>query len=184
MVPRLPAATAGHHTKTHLEATTRRSPSRTAAALATATRQSVTTSTRRLSRSSERQPHRRIEALDIVCVAAWSNPARRSIVVEQKFDHREWSVSTVASISEGRSVAVRRPTNASRASIARQVNIQRARYASAVLGSLARSQQGRPTAQIQQLLRNSLTPLGVRLSSAKLHQLAADIAAGRPVALS
>lgn len=64
-----------------------------------------------------------------------------------------------------------------------QVNMQRAPYASAVLGSLARSQQGRPTAQIQQLLRNSLTPLGVRFSSAKLHQLAADIAAGRPVAL-
>jgi hypothetical protein len=45
--------------------------------------------------------------------------------------------------------------NASRATIARQVNNQRSRYAGAVLRSLARSQQGRPTAQIQHLLRNS-----------------------------
>lgn len=73
---------------------------------------------------------------------------------------------------------------ASRPSIASQVKQQRARYAGAVLGSLARSQQGRSTAQIQHLLRNALTPLGIRLSSAKLQQLAADIAAGRPVALS
>jgi hypothetical protein len=63
------------------------------------------------------------------------------------------------------------------------VNNQRSRYAGAVLRSLARSQQGRPTAHIQHLLRNSLTPLGVRLPSAKLHQLATDIAAGRPVTL-
>jgi hypothetical protein len=51
--------------------------------------------------------------------------------------------------------------NASRAGIARQVNDQRSRFAGAVLPSLARSQQGRPTAQFQHLLRNSLTPLGV-----------------------
>ena len=92
-------------------------------------------------------------------------------------------MSSAGSISVGRSGPVRSSTNTSRAAIARQVKMQRARYASAVLGSLARSQQGRPTAQVQLLLRNSLTPLGVRLSSAKLHQLAADIAAGRPVAL-
>ena len=79
--------------------------------------------------------------------------------------------------------AHRRP-NRSRTSIAGQVNQQRTRYAAAVLGSLARTQQGRPATQIQQLLRNALTPLGIRLSPAKLHQLAGDIAAGRPVALS
>ena len=68
--------------------------------------------------------------------------------------------------------------------IARQVKHQRDRYACSVLGSLARSQQARPTAQIQHLLCNSLTPIGVRLSSAKLQQLAADIAVGGPVAVS
>ena len=93
-------------------------------------------------------------------------------------------MSPAASVSEGRSVPMRARAGASRADIARQVNTQRHRYAAAVLGSLARSQQGRPTAHIQHLLRTSLTPLGVRLSPAKLHQLATDIAAGRPVALS
>ena len=93
-------------------------------------------------------------------------------------------MSAAASTAERRSGPVRGRPNASRARVARQVNSQRSRYAGAVLRSLARSQQGRPTAHIQHLLRNSLTPLGVRLSSAKLHQLATDIAAGRPVALS
>lgn len=74
--------------------------------------------------------------------------------------------------------------NRSRASVAGQVKQQRIRYAGAILGSLARSQQGRPATQIQHLLRDALTPLGIRLPPAKLHQLAADIAAGRPVALS
>ena len=93
-------------------------------------------------------------------------------------------MSAAASVSEGRSVPTRARAGASRAEIARQVNTQRHRYAAAVLGSLARSQQGRPTAHIQHLLRNSLTPLGIRLAPARLHQLAADIAAGRPVTLS
>jgi hypothetical protein len=53
----------------------------------------------------------------------------------------------------------------------------------AVLRVLARSQRGRPTAQVQRMLRDSLSPLGVRLSPAALHELAADIAAGRPVEL-
>jgi hypothetical protein len=98
---------------------------------------------------------------------------------------RSWGVvmGAAACAAERRSGPVRDRPNASRASVARQVNRQRGRYAGAVLRSLARSQQGRPTAHIQRLLRNSLTPLGVRLSSAKLHQLATDIAAGRPVAL-
>jgi hypothetical protein len=93
-------------------------------------------------------------------------------------------MSAAASAAERQSGPVRGRPNASRASVARQVNSQRSRYAGAVLRSLARSQQGRPTAHIQRLLRNSLTPLGVRLPSAKLHQLATDIAAGRPVTLS
>ena len=93
-------------------------------------------------------------------------------------------MSAAAAAGHRRSVPVQGRTTTSRTSYTDQVNHQRRRYAGAVLGSLARSQQGRPAAQIQQLLRNSLTPLGVRLSPAKLHQLATDIAAGRPVALS
>jgi len=61
---------------------------------------------------------------------------------------------------------------------------QRRGYARAVLQALARTQHGRPTTQVQRVLRESLTPLGVRLSTARLHQLATDIAAGRPVELT
>jgi hypothetical protein len=60
---------------------------------------------------------------------------------------------------------------------------QRRGYAAAVLRALARSQRGRTTAQIRRTLRDSLTPLGLRLSPAALHRLATDIAAGRPVEL-
>ena len=77
-------------------------------------------------------------------------------------------------VSRGRSVP----------SVAGQVRAQRGRYAHAVLQSLARSHQGQPAARVQNVLKNSLTPLGVRLSPARLHQLATDIAAGRPVELS
>ena len=69
-------------------------------------------------------------------------------------------------------------------SISSRVKDQRARYADAVLRSVARSQRGRPVVQIQQQLRNCLSPLGVRLPVATLHQLATDIAAGYPVTLS
>jgi len=68
--------------------------------------------------------------------------------------------------------------------VARQIKDQRRGYARAVLQALARTQHGRPTTQIQRVLRESLTPLGVRLSTARLHQLATDIAAGRPVELT
>ncbi len=69
-------------------------------------------------------------------------------------------------------------------SVARQIKDQRRSYARAVLQALARTQHGRPTAQVQRVLRESLTPLGVRLSTARLHQLATDITAGRPVELT
>ncbi len=71
-----------------------------------------------------------------------------------------------------------------RTSVARQIKDQRRGYARAVLQALARTQHGRPTTQIQRVLRESLTPLGVRLSTARLHQLATDITAGRPVELT
>ena len=70
-----------------------------------------------------------------------------------------------------------------RVSVARQVRQQRRGYATAVLRTLARTHQGRPATQIRATLRSSLTPLGVRLTPATLRELAADIAAGRPVEL-
>ena len=70
-----------------------------------------------------------------------------------------------------------------RAAAARQVALQRRGFAAAVLRALARNQRGRTTAQIRRTLRDSLTPLGLRLSPAALHQLATNIAAGRPVEL-
>ena len=79
-----------------------------------------------------------------------------------------------------RSLPRRRPA---RISVARQVKQQRRGYASAVLRTLARTHQGRPVTQIHATLRSSLAPLGVRLTPATLRELAADIAAGRPVEL-
>lgn len=67
--------------------------------------------------------------------------------------------------------------------VAHQVHAQRRGYTRAVLRALARSQQGRPTGQDQRMLRDRLTPLGARLSAATLHELAADITAGRAVEL-
>jgi hypothetical protein len=75
------------------------------------------------------------------------------------------------------------PPKPARISVARQVKQQRRGYATAVLRTLARTHQGRPATQINATLRSSLTPLGVRLSPATLRDLAADIAAGRPVEL-
>ncbi len=70
-----------------------------------------------------------------------------------------------------------------RISVARQVKQQRRGYATAVLRTLARTHQGRPATQIHATLRSSLAPLGVRVTPATLRELAADIAAGRPVEL-
>ena len=77
----------------------------------------------------------------------------------------------------------RRQSGMRRASMSPQVKQQRRGYAQAVLRALARSQRGRPIPQIQRVLRDALSPLGVRLSPAALQELAADIAAGRPVEL-
>ena len=51
-----------------------------------------------------------------------------------------------------------------RTSMSRQVKQQRRGYAQAVLRALARSQRGGPPAQVQRMLRDSLSLLGVRLS--------------------
>jgi len=88
-------------------------------------------------------------------------------------------------VTTASSVSTQRPlTQAARNSgAARQIKEQRRRYASAVLQSLARSQQGRPAAQVQRVLRDALKPLGVRLTPGALHELAANICVGQPVEL-
>ena len=77
----------------------------------------------------------------------------------------------------------RRQSGIPRASMSRQVKQQRRGYAQAVLRAIARSQRGRPTRQIQRVMRDALSPLGVRLPPAVPQELAAGIAAGRPVEL-
>jgi hypothetical protein len=117
-------------------------------------------------------------------------------VLEHKFDIRELGrmsthTGNTKTISIGSplitAVGVPRPTpprqTAARISVARQVRQQRRGYATALLRTVARTYRGRPATQIQATLRSSLTPLGVRLTKATLRELAADIAAGRPVEL-
>ena len=68
-------------------------------------------------------------------------------------------------------------------SIAGQIKDQRRGYARAVLRALARTYQGRPTAQVQRVLKDAFKPLGVHLSAATVHDLATRISAGEPVTL-
>jgi hypothetical protein len=68
-------------------------------------------------------------------------------------------------------------------SIAGQIKEQRRGYARAVLRAVARGYQGRPTTQVQRVLKDAFKPLGVRLSTATLHDLATRITAGEPVTL-
>jgi len=51
------------------------------------------------------------------------------------------------------------------------------------LSSLARTHKGRPVAQVQQVLRDALRPLGVRLTPKSLHELAVNISTGQPAEL-
>ena len=68
-------------------------------------------------------------------------------------------------------------------SVAAQIKEQRRGYARAVLQGLARTYRGRPAVQVAKVLRNSLSPLGVRLSPVQARELAQHIEAGRPVEL-
>jgi hypothetical protein len=52
-----------------------------------------------------------------------------------------------------------------------------------VLRGLARTHRNQPPVQVQRVVRNALTPLGIRLSPAVVTELAANISAGRPVEL-
>ena len=67
--------------------------------------------------------------------------------------------------------------------VSRQIAQQRRGYAGAVLRALARTHRGRPVAVVRRVLGEALTPLGVRLSGAELHDLAVGISAGKAVAL-
>ena len=72
---------------------------------------------------------------------------------------------------------IRRPV------VAKQAAEQRRTYAATVLRGLARTQAGRPVGQVRKLVKDALTPLGIRLAPAGWAQLATDLAAGRPVTL-
>ncbi len=69
---------------------------------------------------------------------------------------------------------------APRSTAAAQIKAQRCRYASAVLRSLSHTYAGRPAPEVQRVLASSMRPLGVRVNAGTLHQLAVEIAAGRP----
>ncbi len=87
------------------------------------------------------------------------------------------SVVRARSASAGPVRPVRRP------GVARQAALARRAYAVTVLRGLARTQQGRPVAQVRRLVKDALTPLGVRLTPDQWQQLAADLTAGRTVTL-
>ena len=88
--------------------------------------------------------------------------------------------TTGTAVRQGVDARRRRPRSGS---VSRQIAQQRRGYAGAVLRALARTHRGRPVAVVRRVVQEALTPLGVRLSGAHLHELAAGISAGRPVAL-
>ena len=70
-----------------------------------------------------------------------------------------------------------------RPGVARQAALARRASAVTVLRGLARTQQGRPVRQVRRLVKDALTPFGIRLPPDRWQQLAADLAAGRTVTL-
>ena len=64
-----------------------------------------------------------------------------------------------------------------------QLRRQRRAQAEAIVRGVARSQAGRPTRQIRQLLATALSEVRVRPAAATLDELAAAISAGRPAVL-
>ena len=104
--------------------------------------------------------------------------------VEQEFDARSDMSTARSAITGPPEATARQRTPSPHRNVASQIKQQRRLYARAVLRALAQTQQGQPTAQVHRVLREALTPLGVRLPAATLRQLAADITAGRPVYLA
>jgi hypothetical protein len=105
--------------------------------------------------------------------------ARALLSLEQKFDDEEAGMSTTTQMT-----ALRPGGGVPRVIVAGPVHQQRRGYTRVVLRALARNQQGWPIVQVQRMLWDCLTPLGVLLSTATLHTLAVDITAGCPVELS
>ena len=67
--------------------------------------------------------------------------------------------------------------------VSAQLRRQRRAQADAMVRGVARSQAGRPTRQIRQVLATALRAVRVRPGAAALDELAAAISAGRPAAL-
>jgi len=93
------------------------------------------------------------------------------------------ATATTASAVRGRSASAGASRPVRRPGVARQAALARRAYAETVLRGLARTQQGRPVAQVRRLVKDALTPLGVRLTPDQCQQLAADLTAGRTVTL-
>jgi len=94
---------------------------------------------------------------------------------------RTQPTSATAVRARAATAGVLRP--ARRPGVARQAAQARRAYAATVLRGLARTQQDRPVAQVRRLVKDALTPLGIRLPPAGWQQLAADLTAGRAVTL-
>lgn len=67
--------------------------------------------------------------------------------------------------------------------VSAQLRRYRRAQAEAILRGVARSQAGRPTRQIRQVLATALREVRVRPAAATLDELAAAISAGRPAVL-
>jgi len=93
------------------------------------------------------------------------------------------ATTTTTSAVRGRAASAGAVRPVRRAGVARQAALARRAYAVTVLRGLARTQQGRPVAQVRRLVKDALTPLGVRLTPDQYQQLAADLTAGRTATL-
>ncbi len=93
------------------------------------------------------------------------------------------ATATTTSAVRGRAATAGAVGPVRRAGVARQAALARRAYAVTVLRGLARTQQGRPVAQVRRLVKDALTPLGVRLTPDQYQQLAADLTAGRTATL-
>jgi len=96
---------------------------------------------------------------------------------------RPATTTSATGLVRARSAAAGASRPVRRAGVAAQAAQARRAYAETVLRGLARTQQGRPVAQVRRLVKDALTPLGVRLTPDQCQQLAVDLTAGRTVTL-
>ncbi len=102
---------------------------------------------------------------------------------EQPFEQMRYRMTAVSGTAMKAAGAPRNTAAAQIKAQRRRYGTCQGRYASAVLHSLSRTYAGRPAHEVQRVLANSTRPLGVRVNARTLHQLAMEIAAGRPVEL-